>query len=243
MKWFGLTGVSLYNWEYATIYGSAGRTGSSSRLVIGRARHQGLRPDTAADHPPDSPLRPAPSAPSAAQRSQRRKTLSPADVGIGRLFERVRDAVVVANVRGHIVLWNPAAEQLFGYAASEAVGRPVGLLIPDRLLAQHRAGFAHFARTGHAPLIDSGEPVEVPARHKSGVEVPVELSLSVLEPTAVGGRFVLAIIRDATMRKRAEAQRAELIREQARRGEVEATQRRLAFLAGASEMLAKSLEY
>jgi PAS domain S-box-containing protein len=149
----------------------------------------------------------------------------------------------VANVRGHIVLWNPAAEQLFGYATSEAVGRPVGLVIPDRLLAQHRAGFANFARTGHGPIIDSDEPVEVPARHKTGIEVPVELSLSVLEPTAAGGRFVLAIIRDATMRHRAEAQRAELIREQARRAEAEATQRRLAFLAEAGELLANSLEY
>ena len=125
----------------------------------------------------------------------------------------------MADVRGHIVLWNPAAEQLFGYATSEAVGRPVGLVIPDRLLAQHRAGFANFARTGHGPIIDSDEPVEVPARHKTGIEVPVELSLTVLEPTAAGGRFVLAIIRDATMRHRAEAQRAEVIREQARRAE------------------------
>jgi PAS domain S-box-containing protein len=55
--------------------------------------------------------------------------LSPADLGIGRLFRQIRDAVVVAEVAtGRIVLWNPAAERLFGYAARQLVGQPVARL-------------------------------------------------------------------------------------------------------------------
>lgn len=57
---------------------------------------------------------------------------TPEQFGIGRLFWRIREAVVVADaVSGRIVLWNPAAEALFGYRAAEAVGRSVELLIPD----------------------------------------------------------------------------------------------------------------
>ena len=42
--------------------------------------------------------------------------LLPQDLGIGNLFEAVRDAVVVADARtGRIVLWNPAASKIFGY--------------------------------------------------------------------------------------------------------------------------------
>jgi PAS domain-containing protein len=44
--------------------------------------------------------------------------LSAADFGIGRLFGHIRDAVIVGDARtGRIVLWNPAAEALFGGSA------------------------------------------------------------------------------------------------------------------------------
>ena len=48
--------------------------------------------------------------------------LRPQDLEIGRLFERVRDAVVVADAKTQrIVIWNPAAERMFGYSTSEAL--------------------------------------------------------------------------------------------------------------------------
>ena len=51
------------------------------------------------------------------------RAVSPDDLGIGRLFEHVRDAVVVADAAsGQIVLWNPAAERMFGYSVAEAAG-------------------------------------------------------------------------------------------------------------------------
>jgi PAS domain-containing protein len=42
--------------------------------------------------------------------------MDPQDLGIGRLFERIQDAVIVAVAKTQqIVLWNPAATNIFGY--------------------------------------------------------------------------------------------------------------------------------
>jgi PAS domain S-box-containing protein len=135
-------------------------------------------------------------------------TFRPQDLGIGRLFERVRDAVIVADAHtGRIVLWNPAATEIFGYSVSEALEMNVEELVPERLREQHRAGLARYRETGHGPYIDSHELLELPAMRKTGEEIRIEMSLNPIEPVHdldSEGRFALAIIRDITERKRAE---------------------------------------
>ena len=65
------------------------------------------------------------------------------DLGFGRLFSSIRDAVIVAEANsGRIVLWNPAAEEIFGYPLSEALGLDIDALDPGRLKARYRAGMA-----------------------------------------------------------------------------------------------------
>jgi PAS domain S-box-containing protein len=134
--------------------------------------------------------------------------MDPQDLGIGRLFERIQDAVIVAVAKTQrIVLWNPAATNIFGYSASEALELRVEDLVPEYLKDQHRTGIAHYAETGHGPYIDSHRPLELPAIRKGGKEVCVELSLSSIGPQGEmdgNERFVLAIIRDITERKRME---------------------------------------
>jgi PAS domain S-box-containing protein len=135
--------------------------------------------------------------------------LRPRDLGIGRLFERIQDAVIVADARTQrIVLWNPAATRMFGYSPSEALELKVEALVPESLKAQHRKGIARYAKTGHGPYIDSEAPLDLPAVRKDGEQISVELSLSPISPVDDAddgeGQFVLAIIRDTTERKRAE---------------------------------------
>jgi PAS domain S-box-containing protein len=134
--------------------------------------------------------------------------MDPQDLGIGSLFERIQDAVIVAVAKTQrIVLWNPAATNIFGYSASEALGLRVEDLVPESLKDQHRRGIAHYAETGHGPYIDSHRPLELPAIRKGGKEVYVELSFSSIGPEGEMDskeRFVLAIIRDITQRKRME---------------------------------------
>ena len=135
--------------------------------------------------------------------------LRPEDLGFGRLFERIQDAVIVADAETQrIVLWNAAAARMFGYSAPEALKLRVEELVPEPLKAAHRAGITRYARTGHGQYIDSDAPLDLPAVRKNGDEISVELSLSPIRPVhdADGGeaRFVLAIIRDVTKRKGAE---------------------------------------
>src|SRR5256714_7413336 len=143
--------------------------------------------------------------------SETASILHPQDLGIDLLFERIREGVIVADVpSGRIVLWNPGAEQIFGYAPDEAVGLPLEALVPARLQARHQAAFAQYRAIGHGAFIDSGEPLELPALHRTGEEITVELSLSPLGDAVAGGRFVRAVIRDVSARKRDEEARAQL---------------------------------
>ena len=147
--------------------------------------------------------------------------LRPEDLGFGRLFEKVRDAVIVADASTQrIILWNAAAARMFGYSATEASKLRVEALVPEPLKAAHRAGIARYAETGHGPYIDSDAPLDLPAVRKDGEEIRVEMSLSPIHQAqdAPGGEargeahFVLAIIRDVTGRKRAEEEIRELNR-------------------------------
>ena len=159
--------------------------------------------------------------------------VGPGDFHLGVLFERGLDAVVVADLdSGCIVLWNPAAERLFGYSAGEAIGQPIEILMDEGIGAVHHAGLHRYRQSGHGLIMDAGKPVEVPAVTRSGEDIRVELTLSPLHAD-VPGRFVLGIMRDVTDRKRVELMQFELARVHNARSEAEAAiAARDEFLAG-----------
>lgn len=133
------------------------------------------------------------------------KGVSAEALGISGLFDHLRDAVVVADDSGRIVLWNPAATSMFGYAANEAIGQNVEMLIPPELRSQHRSGLAQWRQTGAGRYIDSRRPLELPACGRNGSALQVELTLSPLHNDDTQ-RYVMAVVRDATARKALEAE-------------------------------------
>ncbi|HEY3083034.1 MAG TPA: ATP-binding protein [Chloroflexota bacterium] len=152
----------------------------------------------------------------------------------------MRDAVVVADAAsGRIVAWNPAAERLLGYAAAEAVGQPLALLVPE-----HPAAAEHHPLSS-LPLLELEGVRELPARHKDGGEMRVELTLSSMRATTDGSerRLVVAVIRDPVGRRPHDGADPRLERERAARAEAEAAQRRLEFLSEAGALAATSLDY
>lgn len=108
--------------------------------------------------------------------------------------------IVADAATGRIVLWNPAAEGLFGYPAAEAIGLLVEALVPPVFKERHRAGMARYVTTGHGGLIDARTSVELLALRRDGSQVAVELSLTPLTEVDFPGTFVLGLVRDAAGR-------------------------------------------
>jgi two-component system, LuxR family, sensor kinase FixL len=117
-----------------------------------------------------------------------------------------RDAIIGIDPRGTVTLFNQAAEEIFGYAAIEVVGKNVKMLMPPAYAEQHDQYLENYRKTRQPKAI--GRVREVEARRKSGEVFPIELSVS----EARVGRQVLysAIIRDVSDRRRAQGQLIEL---------------------------------
>ena len=120
------------------------------------------------------------------------------ELGIGRLFETVRDAVIVANAQtGRIVLWNPSATGVFGYSLAEALEMNVEDLVPAALKEQQRAGTARHRGTDRGPYVEPRAALELPAVCKGGDQIYIELTLRPIESVHDSegeGRFVLASV-------------------------------------------------
>lgn len=138
------------------------------------------------------------------RRASTTNAVSAETLGIGALFSHLRDAAIVADDTGTILLWNPAASTMFGYAAEDAIGQNVDMLVPPELRAQHHAGLRHWHDTGSGRYIDADRPLELPALAQDGSRLQIELTLSPLEHGRA--RYVLAVVRDATARKALEAE-------------------------------------
>ena len=91
--------------------------------------------------------------------------------------QAAHQALITTDASGRILFWNQGAERMFGYSRAEAEGSPVEMLVPERLRAAHRAGFARVA--AGAPSQMTGRNVELVALRRDGSEFPAELSLSV----------------------------------------------------------------
>ena len=60
----------------------------------------------------------------------------------------IGDAVIVSDAKGDVIVWNPAAERLFGWTAAEALGQSMEMIIPQRLRKRHWEGYDKSMQTG-----------------------------------------------------------------------------------------------
>jgi PAS domain S-box-containing protein len=108
------------------------------------------------------------------------------------------DAVIAAGSDGKIILWNPAAERMFGFTAEEALGRSLDLIIPERFRARHWSGYAHVMSVGETRY--GTEVLRVPALHKDGRSLSIAFTVALLRGEDGKPSAIVAIVRDETTR-------------------------------------------
>jgi PAS domain S-box-containing protein len=126
--------------------------------------------------------------------------IDPDTLPFRELVDAAPDGILVTGQQGAIILVNAEAVRMFGYAREELVGKPIHLLVPERLRARHPE---HVKRFHDAPrLRPMGSGLELCGCRKDGSEFPIEISLSPIEHA--GQRLVVAGIRDVSDRREME---------------------------------------
>lgn len=114
--------------------------------------------------------------------------------------ETATDVIATIDEDSTILFANRAVERVFGYAVSELLGKQITMLVPEYLRHVHKTVIGDYVRTGRKQI--NWESVELTGLHKTGREIPIELSFG--EFTRNGRRFFTGIARDITERKQAE---------------------------------------
>lgn len=115
-----------------------------------------------------------------------------------QLIESAKDGVIMIDANSEVVLFNPAAEKMFGRSESEILGTPIELLIPDiDVLVKDKSddgsGKAYILETDYMPKT----PLE--GERSNGELFPIETSIS--ELTIKDTRHYTAIVRDITVQE------------------------------------------
>jgi PAS domain S-box-containing protein len=115
--------------------------------------------------------------------------------------ENMKDCfVLVEGEAGRVIWWNRAAEELFGFARQEVLGRPlVEFLVPEAHRPAMAGALVAFARHGQGAHID--HITEATALHRDGTEIDVEISLAATR--GENGWQAIGVLRDIRERKAA----------------------------------------
>ncbi len=94
------------------------------------------------------------------------------------LVDALADAVVACDAQGAIVLWNDAAERMFGFTRAEALGQSLDLIIPERLRKRHWEGYDKTMETGNTKY--GHDVLRVPAVNKAGQAMSMAFTVAML---------------------------------------------------------------
>ncbi|MFQ5576759.1 MAG: GAF domain-containing protein [Anaerolineae bacterium] len=143
-----------------------------------------------------------------AERALMEQALQASQLRFTGILDIAHEAIISTDQAQRIILYNKGAEQIFGYTADEALGRPLDILIPQMLVARHQNHVAEFAAAPDSARL-MGERQEISGQRKDGAVFPAEASISKLN---VGGKLIFTVVlRDISARKEAEREREHLI--------------------------------
>lgn len=122
------------------------------------------------------------------------------------ILDTIPEAMIVIDERGSIQSFSAAAERLFGYPSTEAIGQNIRIMMPSPYREEHDGYIARYLRTNEARIIGIGRVVV--GQRKDGSTFPMELAVG--EMRSNNQRFFTGFIRDLTERQSAEARLQEL---------------------------------
>ena len=136
------------------------------------------------------------------QRSEVDEALRKSEARLAGIIEIAADAIISIDSAQQIVLFNRAAETIFGYLADEVIGQSLDILMPPRLHADHREHVMSVTRSAESSRQMAIRSVTVMGRRKNGEEFPAEAAISKIES---GSQIInSAVLRDVSERKQAE---------------------------------------
>jgi PAS domain S-box-containing protein len=137
----------------------------------------------------------------AGERRASEAALQSVQARVGDIVDSAMDAIISADESQRIVLYNPAAEKVFGWPRDAVLGQPLDRLLPERFRHAHQAHIAQFGRTG-ATSRRMGDPGILYGLRASGEEFPIDASIS--QHVENDKRLFTVILRDVTGRVRAQ---------------------------------------
>jgi len=119
------------------------------------------------------------------------------------IINSAMDAIIMVNSAQRVVVYNPAAQQMFGHTANDMLDQPLEQLLPQSFRRGHAEKVRQFDATGVSQR-RMGRLGAVTGLRANGEEFPIEASISKL---AVNGEtYYTVILRDITLRQQMEAQ-------------------------------------
>ena len=118
------------------------------------------------------------------------------------MIDAAVDGIIVIDARGHIEVFNRAAEGMFGYGEADVIGRNVSLLMPEPDHSRHDGYLKHHLTTGERRIIGIGRAVS--GLRRDGTTFPLHLSVG--EMTIDGERHFTGILHDLSRRHELEDQ-------------------------------------
>ena len=120
------------------------------------------------------------------------------NINVDSFIQAAGDAIIAVGGDGKIVLWNPAAERIFGFTGADAVGQSLDLIIPERFRERHWNGFRQVMLSGHTRY--GTEVLRVPALHKDGRALSIAFTVALVNSPDSQSFSIVAIVRDETHR-------------------------------------------
>ncbi len=117
------------------------------------------------------------------------------------ILDSAMDAIITVDASQHVVLFNAAAEEMFGCSRPEALGAPLSWFIPERFRAAH-AAHVHGFGEGSIASRRMGAMRIVTGLRRNGEEFPIDASIS--QVSGRDGKFFTVILRDVSERVHAE---------------------------------------